>query len=94
MFNNNTGDNGYGIMDTPARPTLLGRYIRNLTSILADNSSASPSRVNCSFSGMPSTGYTMLMQKSNGKYELVIGGKHLPANALHDHHQFRRGLSG
>jgi hypothetical protein len=76
MFNNATGDNGYGIMDTPARPTLLGRYIHNLTSILADNSSAfSPDRVNCSFSGMPSTGYTMLMQKRNGKYELVVWGE-------------------
>jgi hypothetical protein len=76
MFNNSTGDNGYGIMDTPARPTLLGRYIHDLTSILADNSSAfSPGKVNCSFSGMPSTGYTMLMQKSNGKYELVIWGE-------------------
>lgn len=76
MFNNTTGDNGYGIMDTPARPTLLARYIHNLTSILADNSSAfSPGSANCSFSGMPSTGYTMLMQKSNGKYELVIWGE-------------------
>jgi hypothetical protein len=72
MFNT-TGDNGYGIMDAPARPTLLGRYIHNLTSILADNSSAfSPGRVNCSLFGMSSTAYTMLMQKSNGKYELVI----------------------
>jgi hypothetical protein len=76
MFNSTTGDNGFGIMDTPARPTLLGRYIHNLTSILADNSSSfSPGRVDCSFSGMPSTGYTMLMQKSNGKYELVIWGE-------------------
>ena len=81
MFNNTSGDNGYGIMDTPARPTLLGRYIHNLTSILADNSSAfSPGRVNCSLFGMPSTGYAMLMQKTNGKYELVIWGKHLPAS--------------
>ena len=63
-------------MDAPGRPTLLGRYIHNLTSILADNSSAfSPGRVNCSFAGMPSTGYTMLMQKSNGKYELVVWGE-------------------
>ena len=76
MFNNSTGDNGYGIIDTPNRPTLVGRYIHNLTSILADNSSAfSPGRVNCSFSGMPSTGYTMLMQKSSGQYELVIWGE-------------------
>jgi hypothetical protein len=76
MFNNSTGDNGYGIMDTPTRPTLLGRYIHNLTSILADNSSAfSPGTVSCSFSGMPPTGYAMLMQKGNGQYELVIWGE-------------------
>jgi hypothetical protein len=76
MFNNSTGDNGYGMMDAPERPTLLGRYVHNLTSILADDSSAfSPGSVNCSFAGMPSTGYTMLMQKSNGKYELVIWGE-------------------
>ena len=76
MFNNTTGDKGYGIMDKPTRPTLLGQYIHNLTSILADNSSAfSPGSVTCSISGMPSTGYAMLMQKSNGKYELVIWGE-------------------
>jgi hypothetical protein len=49
MFNNSTGDNGYGLMDAPGRPTSLGRYIHNLTSILADNSSAfSPSQQNAS----------------------------------------------
>jgi hypothetical protein len=76
MFNNATGDRGYGIMEAPGHPTLLGRYIHNLTSILVDNSSAfSPGSVNCSVSRMPATGYTMLMQKSNGKYELVIWGE-------------------
>jgi hypothetical protein len=76
MFNNSTGDNGYGMLNTPARPTLLGQYIHNLTSILADNSSTfTPGSVNYSIEGMPSTGYAMLMQKSNGKYELVIWGE-------------------
>ena len=28
MFNNTTGDKGYGIMDKPTRPTLLGQYIQ------------------------------------------------------------------
>jgi hypothetical protein len=76
MFNNSTGDNGYGMLNAPARPTLLGRYIHNLTSILADNSSGfTQGSVHYSISGMPSTGYAMLMQKSNGKYELVIWGE-------------------
>jgi hypothetical protein len=76
MFNNTTGDNGYGMLNTPSRPTFLGRYIHNLTSILADSSSAfTPDGVNYSISGMPSTGYAMLLQKSNGKYELVTWGE-------------------
>jgi hypothetical protein len=76
MFNNGTGDNGYGMLNPSGRPTLLGQYIHNLTSILADSSSAfTPGEVNYSFSGMPSTGYAILMQKSNGKYELVIWGE-------------------
>lgn len=76
MFNSATGDNGYGMLNTPERPTLLGRYIHNLTSILADNSSAfTPGSVNYWFSGMPSTGYAMLTQKSNGKYELAVWGE-------------------
>jgi hypothetical protein len=76
MFNNSTGDDGFGMLNPPARPTLLGRYIHNLTSILADNTSAfTPGRVNYSISGMPPTGYSLLMQKSNGKYELAIWGE-------------------
>jgi hypothetical protein len=61
MFNNSTGDNGYGMLNASGRPTLLGQYIHNLTSILADNSSEfTPGDVNYSFSGMPSTGYAIL----------------------------------
>jgi hypothetical protein len=76
MFNNITGDNGLGMLNASGDPTLLGRYIHNLTSILADNSSTfKPGSVNYSFSGMPSTGYALLMQKSNGKYDLAIWGE-------------------
>jgi hypothetical protein len=76
MFNNTTGDKGFGMLNSADRPTLLGRYIHNLTTILADTSSAfTPGSVNCSFSGMPATGYEMLMQKSDGKYELAIWGE-------------------
>jgi hypothetical protein len=75
MFNN-AGDHGYGMLNVSRRPTLLGQYIHNLTSILADHSSSfKPNSVNYSLSGMPSTGYAMLMQKSNGKYELALWGE-------------------
>lgn len=75
MFNNGA-DKGYGMLNAPGHPTLLGRYVHNLTSILADNSSAfTPGRVSYSISGMPATGYAMLMEKSSGKYELAIWGE-------------------
>jgi hypothetical protein len=75
MFNN-AGDHGYGMLNVSRRPALLGQYIHNLTRILADHSSSfKPSSVNYSLSGMPSTGYSMLMQKSNGKYDLAIWGE-------------------
>jgi len=83
MFNNSTGDNGYGMLNASGRPTLLGQYIHNLTSILADNSSAfTPGGVNYSFSGMPSTGYAILMQKSDGKYDLAIWGEAFASKTL------------
>lgn len=76
MFNRGRGDKGYGMLNAPGRPTLLGEYIHNLTTILADRSSAfRPGSVNYSISGMPSTGYAMLMEKSNGRYELVVWGE-------------------
>ena len=77
MFNNTSGDNGIWDVEWSRTPgTWLGRYVHNLTSILADSSSAfKPGRVNYSISGMPSTGYAMLMQKSSGKYELAIWGE-------------------
>jgi hypothetical protein len=76
MFNNSTGDDGFGMLNPPAQPTLLGRYIHNLTRILADKPSAfAPGSVNYSISGMPPTGYALLMQKSNGRYELAIWGE-------------------
>jgi hypothetical protein len=76
MFNNTSGDTGYGMLNGPERPVLAGRYVHNLTSILSDSSSAfEPGRVNYSISGMPSTGYAMLMQKTSGKYELAIWGE-------------------
>jgi hypothetical protein len=76
MFNNSTGDRGYGMLDSPGHPTPLGRYVHNLTTILADHSSSFiPGAVNYTITGMPSTGYDLFMQKSNGKYDLVIWGE-------------------
>lgn len=67
---------GYGMLNMDGTPTLLGTYIHNLTTILADASSAfTPTPIAVTVSGLPATGYSQLMQKSTGKYELVVWGE-------------------
>jgi hypothetical protein len=51
----------------------MGRYLHNLTTILADRSSTfTPGTVIYSISNLPATAYSMLMDKSNGTYELAV----------------------
>ena len=75
-MHNDGPDNGYGMMNLDGTPTLLGTYIHNLTTILADNSSAftlNPPAF--TVSGMPATGHWLLAQKSTGVNELVLWGE-------------------
>jgi len=70
-FFNVSGDEGDSGNATP-----LGTYTHNLTTIIADNSSAfTPVSVPYTITGLPSTGYSLLMQKSSGLYELAIWGE-------------------
>jgi hypothetical protein len=84
MNNNRPNDSGYGffandgaspIADaTNALPMAI--YTHNITTILADTSSAfTPIAIPYSIYGMPSTGYSMLLQKSDGTYDLVVWGE-------------------
>ncbi len=82
MFNHYPYDAGFGFFDpkgntaNASNATPMGRYLHNLTTILSDRSSKfSPGTVNYSISNLPATTYSMLMEKSNGTYELVIWGE-------------------
>jgi hypothetical protein len=82
IFNEPPYDSGNGMFNPngdvadASNATKMGVYIHNLTTILADTSSAfTPTMVNFSVSGLPSTGFYQLMQKSNGTYELVLWGE-------------------
>src|ERR1700730_5212614 len=60
----------------PPAPKLAATYIHNLTSILADTSSSfTPTPITYTLSGAPSTVHSLLMQKSNGTYELAVWGE-------------------
>jgi hypothetical protein len=83
-FNSRPGDGGYGFFNNDGSSSVadasnaveMGFYTHNLTTILADTSSAfTVGAANPTIAGMPATGYSQLMQKSNGTYELVIWGE-------------------
>jgi hypothetical protein len=58
-----------------ATPKLAGTYIHNLTSILNDASSSfTPTPLAYSVNGETSTIHDLLLQKSNGVYELAVWG--------------------
>ncbi|MCW3099171.1 MAG: putative glycosyl hydrolase [Chthonomonadaceae bacterium] len=58
---------------TPRKATL---YLHNLTTILADNGTLSkPGQLNYSIPNQPATVHDMLLQKSDGTFELVVWGE-------------------
>jgi hypothetical protein len=72
------GNAGYGLLNRSdgsgvVRPKAFGTYTHNLTTILRDSTSDfNPGSVNYSIPGEPRTVHDLLMQKSNGRYELVV----------------------
>jgi len=57
---------------------LAATYLHNLTTILADNSSIpTPGNLNYSIPNQPETVHDMLLQKSDGKFELVVWDERL-----------------
>jgi hypothetical protein len=66
----------YAIYKIDYTPKQAAHYLHNLTTILDDNVSASsPGQVNYSIPGQPATVHDMLLQKSNGTFELVVWGE-------------------
>ena len=73
--------NTYGIYHSDSTPKDAATYIHNFTTILADDSSIpTPGTLNYTIPNEPSTVHDLLLQKSNGLFELVVwdektGGK-------------------
>jgi len=62
----------FGLFYSDFTPKMSGNSVHNLTTILNDNQSFTPGRVNYSISGQPATTHDLLLQKSNGNFELVV----------------------
>jgi len=67
------GDAGFGIVDASYRPKTSATYLHNLTTILADSGSiATPAKLRYSIPDQPATVHDLLLEKSDGKFELLI----------------------
>jgi hypothetical protein len=87
------GNAGYGFFSqgdgtANVQPKLLGTYTHNMTTILSDTSSKfTAGTVNYSVANEPSTVHDLLVEKSNGTYELIVWGDQVPpksANVIVD----------
>ncbi|MCA6125519.1 RHS repeat protein [Bradyrhizobium sp. WSM 1704] len=68
-------ENNYGLFNSDGTPKLAATAIHNLTTILADDGTGGhqpTDPLNYSLTGMPSTGNSMVLGKSNGTYDLVV----------------------
>ena len=76
LRDNEGGAGHQGLYHEDATPKLSATYIHNLTSILADKTPiASPRQLNYAIANAPSTVHDLLLQKSNGTFELVVWGE-------------------
>ena len=67
------GNGNQGLFNSNSTPKLAATYIHNLTTILADKTPvASPGSLNYSIIDEPATVHDLLIQKSNGTFELVV----------------------
>jgi len=71
-----------GIYTAHYAPKLAAGYIHNLTTILADSdNTAAMGHLNYSIPGLPSAVHDLLLQKSNGTFQLVVWGEQVRQSA-------------
>ena len=76
LGNGEGGGGNQGLFHNDWTPKLAATYIHNLTTILADpGPSAPPTALTYSIPNEPATVHDMLMQKSNGVFELAVWGE-------------------
>jgi hypothetical protein len=72
------GNQTFGFYRPDYTPRLAVTYLHNFTTILADNSSIpTPGNLSYSISNQPETVHDMLLQKSDGKFELIVWDERL-----------------
>ncbi len=72
MLHDSTSQGYWGLFDTSYNAKLSGTYLHNLTTILGDTGSRTPGALNYTIPSEPSTVHDLLLQKSNGNFELIV----------------------
>jgi hypothetical protein len=76
MLHDHPGDGYRGLVHTNYSPKPSATFLHNLTTILADKpASFTPGEVNYTIPNQPATVHDLLLQKSNGTFELVVWGE-------------------
>ncbi len=76
MLHDSRGQGYWGFVHTDYSPKPSADYLHNMTTILADPpSSFAPKKLRYSIANQPATVHDLLMQKSNGVFELVVWGE-------------------
>jgi hypothetical protein len=72
MLHDDAGQGYWGFFHTDYSPKLSGTYLHNMTTILADTGSSTPGALSYSIPSQPATVHDLLIQKSNGQFELAV----------------------
>lgn len=79
------GNQSFGFFKPDYSPRKAAVYLHNLTTILADRGAPPrPGRLNYSLSEYPATVHDLLLQKSDGTFELVVWGERITGSSTVD----------
>jgi hypothetical protein len=75
MLRDDPGQGYWGLFHTDYSAKPSATFLHNLTTILADKSSSAPGSLNYSVPDEPATVHDLLLQKSNGTFEMAVWGE-------------------
>jgi len=75
MLRDDPGQGYWGLFHTDYTAKRSATCLHNLTTILADKTSSTPGSLEYSIPGEPATVHDLLLQKSNGAFELAVWGE-------------------
>jgi hypothetical protein len=78
LRDNEGGNPTYGMFHSDSTPKPSATYLHNLTAILADDGPITPGALDYSIPGEPATVHDLLIQKSDGRFYLVVWDEHAP----------------